>query len=479
MDFGALNQPTNSLQSEILRQAIGERNIDVFSRYQTNNQGLARKQVLANVGRGLLGNLLDWAIKNIGSYILQSAMTLYTMNWNATDQEIEQQIKANETVIASQLGQLSANTLVYTVGIGMFVKASTKYPVMAGKTALLVAEEGGEEIQASIRSFLLGSRNAIMRSTILTTYLTGRRLLIGAQTQKKDPWSASDALDKLIENNRDANVRAYWNAFKDQTEDAILDFGYIVNYGFLEAYELMKAQRKAVLGKNRIVELTPDITKENETVYVYGRTQQIIPQISGLIASSRMIDNKDIGEFVGMPIKDLHIADDQTRILKIYYRNTPNGASKLVKDGRTVRATKVEMKIGNIKPSLTWNEVKSAVENYQRGNIIVTAILSNKRQVQIYCANAADGKSIIRKMVALTDLEIIKFSESEQDPTNIASKKEVEMMYPAIAHFEVRRPTAVESEIKFRDLKGQGYRIEKTKARFAAPENQNGWVVIP
>lgn len=479
MDFGNLNQTSNSLQSEILRQAIGERNINLYDRYRTNNQGLARKQVLANIGRGLLGNFIDWAIKNIGSYILQSAMTLYVMDWNKTDAEIEAQIKANETIIATQLGQLSANALVYTVGIGMFAKAATRYPVVAGRTALTVAEEGGEEVQASIRSFLIGTRNATASSTILTTYLTGRRLLLGAQTQKKEPWIASDQLDKIVESNKDANVKAYWSAFKDQMEDAILDLGYIINFGMLEAYEVMKAQRKAVLGKNRIVELTPDITKDNETVYVYGRTQQIIPQISGLIAQSRMIDKKDMGTFVGAPTNERPVAENATRLLKVFYINTENRSTQFVKDGKIRRATKVEMSITDLKPGLTFNELKSATENYQRGNTIVTAFLSNRRQMQIYCANKSDGRSIIQKMVALTDLEIVNWSYSEQDPGNIKRKKEIETMYPHYAILEVRRPTANDEEVGMRDYKGQGYKILTTKGKLYVDENLSGWELIP
>lgn len=478
MDFSNISTSHNQLPGEIFRQAVGERNVDLYQRWRTNNQGLGRKAVLAGIGRGLVGNLLDWTIKNIGNYILNSAMVLYTMNWNQTDKEIEDRIKANETIIATQLGQLSANALVYTLGIGFTASAATKYPVIAGRTALLVAEEGGEEIRASIRAFLLGSRNAMASSTILTTYLTGRKLLLGAQTQKKDPWSASDALDKIIEQNKDQNVRAYWNAVKDQLEDAIIDLGVIINMGWLESYEMMKAQKAAVLGKNRIVELIPDETKPDEAVYVYGRTQEIMPTISSLVATSRIVQNKDVGEIVGTDTQELIVADDQTRILHIYYINTENRSTIYIKDGARKKAKTSVMKIGDLKPGLTFNELKAATENYQRGNTIVTAYLSNKRQMQIYCNSKAEGKSIINKMVALTTLEVIKWSYSEQDPNNPASKKDVEMMYPYRAIYEVRRPTAVSTEITYRDRKGQGYKVERSKAKLWVDEDKSGWIPI-
>ncbi len=478
MEFGKLEQTQAQLPGEVFKTALGERNVDLYQRWRVDSQGQGRKQVLAGLGRSIGGNLLDWAIKNVGNYILNSALTLYTMDWNKTDQEIEAQIKANETVIATQLGQLSANTLVYSVGIGFTAKAATKYPVIAGRTALLVAEEGGEEIRASIRSFLTSTRNATASSTILSTYLTGRRLLFGAQKDKREPWIASDRLDKIIESNKDANIRAYWNGFKDQLEDAILDLGVIINMGWLEQYELQKAQKSTMLGKSRIIELVPDKTKPNEAVYMMGRTQNLIPQISNAIATSRLLQSKDVGEIVGSSALELQIADDQTRILHIYYINTENRSSRFFKDGVIQKARTSVMKIGNIKPGLTFTELKAATENYQRGNTIVTAILSNKRQMQIYCTSKADGKSIINKMVALTNLEVIKWSYSEQDPNNPKSKKEVEMMYPYRAILEVRRPTAVDSEVKYRDRKGQGYKVERAKGKLWVAEELSGWETI-
>lgn len=478
MDFTKGNISAGTLGSEVLRQAIGERNVDIYSRMRTDQQGLSRGQRFSGFGRLIAGNLLDWSIRNIGNYILQSALTLYSMDWSKTDKEIEDQIKANETIIASQLGTLSANTLVYSLGIGMTTTAAMKYPVIAGQTALLVAEEGGDEVRASIRGFLTATRQATASSAILSTYLTGRKLMFGAQTEKREPWIASDQLDKIIESNKDPKVKAYWNAFKDQTEDAVFDLGYIVNMGMLEAYEVSKRSKEATLGKQRIVELIPDKSKPDESVWVYGNQSQVIPQVSSLIAQSRMLHNKDVGEIIGQPYSESQQAENSQRVLRIYWSEHPKGGQYVDKDGRTVRAKTSEMKLSDVKPNLSFQDLKQIAETYQRGRTIVTAKLDNRRQTQIYVASPSEGQSIIRKAVAKTTAKIVAFSNSEQDPENPIMRKDTIQMFPWKATLEVKRPTSVLSDIQWRDREGNGFKILRTKTLLFVEESASTWETL-
>ena len=460
MRFDKINLEPGSFGSEITRNVIGQRTIDTLKGLTDTTR--SRKDRMRDFRGAVFEGFLDYVVNNLGAFILQSLMTLYQFNWNQTDKEIEDAMKANETVIAGQLGTLAANSLVYMVGGGMLRSAAKRYPALSGEAvAKLLTEEGSEEIASSIRSFLFATRSTLTSNFIMGSYLSYRQMTQGSVTERKEPWSVANALDKLVDSNQDAKAKAFWNNFKDQTEDAIFDMGYLINGGLIAQYEMSKANRKAMLGKERTAVLIPDKNNPENKIWLNGSTENLISNVNNVLSQESLITDKDVGNIVALSPDKAISANKNTRLITFHYVSNANG-STVDPDGRQAR--RAEIKVSDLKPTTTWQELKTAARSYTRGNYLVTASLDNGHAITVWASNEGEGKDIINSLLPLQKGSILKWTSSEYDPQNIALKKPVELMHIRYAKLRILRPTANPNEINYRDRKsGDTYRIVNVK----------------
>ena len=235
----------------------GERTIDITASSDGSNPGITSGP---GTGGGLLGgivsrlqqfagflfsqvlNSLTSSITQIATTLVSSYLQLENFDWNSTDEEIKKQIADNnESLLMNSgdaVGQLAAWGLVgfANLAIGATLGALGKatgnnklrgatiagisVPVLSGKIALALAEEGGDEVGGELRSFLMQARSIAIRNGILATILSARKsgFFGGSVTD------ASLPVDSFMSRQQDFIKKHIPDKWQDWAEDVLDSF---------------------------------------------------------------------------------------------------------------------------------------------------------------------------------------------------------------------------------------------------------------
>ena len=476
-----------ALKSQVVREFIGDRVIDVFASItatESESDGGAISQILG-VGKRLIGfvskvifGVAKWLLRNLWDIILTLSFEIAYFDWNQTDAAIESQIRANNLQIVGQLGELFGVGSVWIASIAIAGFATIKWPVLAGKVFLDLAQEGGEEVRAELRSFLSQARNSLARNVVLSSLLTARRLRIfGLEPieNQREPWRIAGAIEEKIESIDNDYIRTFVENAVEGAVDALIEVGYIVTYSIEDFYRSQKLAQEQYLGPQRGVVLTPDDRLPNANIVLTG-TQELAKQnIEQALTLSRGVYDRDIGQVVGMPILDYLRGGVQQRKLTIVWKSverppwTPAPGANGVKE---VSYTIPEVEVG-----LTWQEIKTAAKSWVWGRCRCTANLEGGRQMSVYGATEQEAEDKLRELHLLCTKPILTISVSREGDRHLNLKKEAVRMYPAYATLVVRRATNETNGIK--DLSGQPYTTETTRIELWTNSEPFDFVPIP
>ena len=467
--MGAIAITRKVLQSQVVRELVGDRTIDIFGSLTTPERTTKAGSIISRIaGLGsrllgfavsLVGRVVRWTLKNLWDIILEFAFELVTFDWNQTDREIENQISSNTQQIFAALGDLAGTSTVWLASVALAGGLTLKFPVLAGKVALALAEEGGEEIRGSLISFLYSARNALARNLILSGLLSARRLeLFGLKsiTDDREPWTIAGAVEEKIEKIENKNLRAFVENFVESGGEALIEVGYVVTYAIDDYYESQKMAQENALGEQRAVKIYPD-SRTEEFITLTGPQQLIKSDIQTTLAQHRFVHNRDLGMLVGQPAEDWLRAKMQRRKLSVVFKSKKQPPwSSLDKRVREFTYTIPDAKVG-----LTWKEIKSAAKPYTWGKFRATANLDNGRQMAVYGATEKEAEQQLRSLMRLTTAEILTLSVTEEKDRNPALRKEATQLYPAYAVLLIRRSTAERTGRT--DLSGQRYNEERQR----------------
>ena len=236
----------------------GTRTIDITASSDGSNQGVT---TAGNTGSGgILGgivsrlqqfagflfqqvlNTLTASLTQIATTLVSSYLQLESFDWNATDEEIKQKIASNNEQLlmnsGDAVGQLAAWGLVSfaNLAIGATLGALGKatgnnklrgaaiqgitVPVLSGKIAAALAEEGGEEIREELQSFLMQAKSIATQNGILATILSARKagFFGGSVTD------ASLPVDSFISRQQDFIKKHIPDKWQEWAEDTLDSF---------------------------------------------------------------------------------------------------------------------------------------------------------------------------------------------------------------------------------------------------------------
>lgn len=235
----------------------GTRTIDITASSDGSNPGVTSGNTS---GSGILGtiisrlqqfsgflfqqilNTLTGSITQIATSLVSAYLQLESFDWNSTDAEIQKQIETNNEQLlmnsGDAVGQLAAWGLVgfANLAIGATLGALGKatgnnklrgsairgitVPVVSGKIAAALAEEGGEEIREELQSFLMQAKNIAVQNGILATILSARKagFFGGSITD------ASLPVDSFISRQQDFIKKNIPDKWHDWAEDALDSF---------------------------------------------------------------------------------------------------------------------------------------------------------------------------------------------------------------------------------------------------------------
>ncbi|NJL21647.1 MAG: hypothetical protein HC895_13820 [Leptolyngbyaceae cyanobacterium SM1_3_5] len=462
----------NALQSQTVRNLIGERVIDIFADLsvpeteERDEEGNPIQRWVNDMTSRLVGFItntiqraVSWFISNAWSTIVEAGYTIFNFDWNQTDAALQSAINANNVQIAGALGQALGTGSVWLVSVALATGASLKFPVLGGKIALALAEEGGEEIRGQVVSLLNTTRGALARNSVLGTMLTLRRLrLFGLVpiTEQREPWSIASAVEERIESIDNEMLRAFVENFVEGAVDALIEVGYVVSYAIDDFYSTSRLANETMFGEERAVKVYPDRNNEEEFITIRGPQQLLKQNVQTALTSHRWVHNRDLGQLVGQPAEDWVRAGMQRRKLTIVFKSKES-PPWIAAPGQP-RVKEVTYTIPEPDLGLTWTKIKTAAKHYTWGKFRATANLNNGRQMAVYGATEAEAERKLRELLPLSTGELLTLSVSEEKDRHPNLRKEAREMYPAYATLLIRRSTAELTGTN--DLSGNNYRQE-------------------
>jgi hypothetical protein len=357
-------------------------------------------------------------------------------------------------------------------------------PVIGGASlARTVAANVGKEAIGEITQSLAGALNqtvgALANNTLISAYINYRKLLkslpdnvltsiYGKSTTDfiKNFWgkegqpnlSFNSKMEEFVESIQNDKLRAFVDAFLEESWDGFTEAGIIVAQELDTAYAQAKRAQENAKGKRKTVRLTPDKRKKTEQLLLSAGTADLEEEVITTLNNYRLIANRDIGQIVGQAADDYLTAKPLRRQLVIVFKTKKEPPWKMP-DGKPAKERVVT--IPDVSLGLTWNKIKLAAKAYTWGKFRATAIMDNGRQMAIYGATKSEAEKTLKRLAALSTAKILNLNVSEEvDRKNINLKKQAMLVYPAYATLLVRRPTTGEGR-EFID----GSKLEEDRIR--------------
>lgn len=196
----------------------------------------------------------------------------------------------------------------------------------------------------------------------------------------------------------------------------------------------------------------------SERIILTGKAAMLKPVITEILALHQLIENRDIGEFVGNTLEDSVRARPQPLKLKILYYNVPSPPWESYKNN--VGVTRVTCNVPFVSRSkVDWETIKTAcggANGYFWGRFCCTANLSdsngNIRKMRVYGGSKSEAEQRLRALFTLTNSTIVTLSNTEEEKegrraTDKHLYKETKQVYPAYFTIVHQEKIAAESNL--------------------------------
>jgi hypothetical protein len=464
--MGAADIVRTALHSELVRSQIGQQGKRIFKASNQTPQKDEGGNIIGwlwnTAGRivSILGNLVKAVGIGFGALWGMFTSTLqyiWNFDWNQSDASIDLQIQQSWNALGGMLGGTLGSAFGYLVcGV---VPAATVLAFNEPLGAYLlqnVSEELAEEFIANLSNVVRYTFISGVRSLILLGFKNVRKIIKanvtffqnlfgdkaadminawGAPNSK--PWSFAKAVESKVESIPNEFLKNFVEEFLEEAWDGCVEAGYVIANG-IDSYlaaEKLRQQQVPVLGRGRYVEITPDRSNDRERILLTGPQEILRPMIIQTLSNHQLIENRDIGSMVGMPIDDYMRARPQSLRIVVVFYNFPK-PPYITSNG--VKLVRAEYAIPDLKISkCNWNDIKLAcggANGYMCGRFLVTANLSNGRQMRVYGATHEEAEDRLKALAALSTAEILGDptpSENKRKDKSGAYLKKTVRVYPA------------------------------------------------
>lgn len=386
--------------------------------------------------------------------------TLVNFNWNASDAELKSAIGQQNVTIASVWGSAAGGAFGWGVAISIGYGITYYCPVVAGGVLAKaittgVLPEAGEEVSALFESAIKQTANSLTTQVVYAGFMGLRRALrTGSETlafamgdekynvfkeQKSQPrWTIAEKWEDFVEwLPLGQAFKAFIESFVDEAWDGFTEAGYLIAAELDAAVAQAKAGSQIANGMERVITIQPDKRVDGEVIAITGREEHLKPHIQSYINTHRLVQNRDIGQIVGMPAEDWYRGKPQRRKMTIVFKDVEK--PPYYKRGSGIKSATYT--IPDPKPTLSWERIKRATKAYNWGKFRCTANLDNGRQMAVYGASPQEAEEKLKDLLELSTAEIVTLSVTEEKDRNIKLKKDTTRMYPATGTMLVRRPS--------------------------------------
>lgn len=457
-----------------------------YQRLRFGVSGVRRIEAPLEGGGGLSGgnffqriaNFVGWVTSGISSLfrftasgvwggMVQTTTFLWHFNWNASDSQLDAQLSGFRTQLAGYLGGTLGNLAGYYVcGILPASKMMVFNEALGARILEEVSEEAFDEFSQNLSLICQSAFNMATMALITNAYKNTRRVIKGIfenpdspQSQAlqgifgdgindaiaswgegNKPWTFAGAVDEKIESISDTSLQNFTEEFLEEAFDACVEAGYIVANGIDAWYAEQRLQREIVLGPQEGVEIYPNRESE-ERIVLAGREEILRPVITQVMAGNTLIENRDIGMFIGEPVRE-HLRRSPSKFsLKIVWARHPS--PPWYRGGDTKALPAIE--IPNVKRSkLDWETIKLAAggENgrmwgrFWASAQLIDALGNTMRSPRIYAGSEEQAIDDLQLLLTLSNFDISTMGQGEEQRMGLKAPgqpryKETTRIYPA------------------------------------------------
>jgi hypothetical protein len=178
-----------------------------------------------------------------------------------------------------------------------------------------------------------------------------------------------------------------------------------------------------------------------EEIIISGNEETVKPIITMLMGMHQLLNNRDIGQFVGEPLEDNVRAIPSLLTMKIVWYSAKEPPFQAPVGKRYIRA---ECNIPDVdRRKLKWETIKQlagGTNGYDWGAFIANARLSNGRQMHVRGATEAIARKQMENMLELTKAKVLSLAVTELKKTGRRAAGETMEVKPARiypAHFTI------------------------------------------
>lgn len=439
----------SGLTQRVIGQPLAEREEGGFLEVAKNFLGLVGRGTL-KVGGWLFQGLgiIGLGLRGILDVFWASFDYIWTFNWNITDAELDRSIEYLKLRIAGQLGETAGNLVGYIVcGVIPSIGIMVLNEPLGLYLLQQVGEEALDEFLSNIRILLRTSLYGLVQSAWITMFKNTRRV---AKRAVKDPDSAISQLGKRIfgsnfdtaikqwgeegskpwsfaiqkerkrDEIKDPLEREFWEGADEGFADACRDASYVIADG-LDAWAVeQRMQREREQGTQHAIEFLPNREIEDERMIVAGNEQEVRTQLITTMNTYEMIEHRDVGMYVGEPLRTHARKRVPPLTLRVNLFNWPTPPFR--RSG--FNSKRVYCDVPGIKRSkLDWNTIKEAFggnTGYMWGRFYTVVQLKDSQgnyagQLKIYGGSKAEAERRINRVLELTEYEELTKTHGEED----------------------------------------------------------------
>jgi hypothetical protein len=392
---------------------------------------------------GAVVKFFNLSFDRIWDILVDAYFELKTFDWNATDEELDKLIEANNqriiiagaAALGNYLGWSAFRIATFFAGKVGLARAKRraavdgfKVPVLAGRVGLALAEEGQEELMFNFRRFITTTISAQMSNAFINFVLTSRRNEWFGQQSITSPQTNGSIAAKI--DSQIQKLPKFWQrpveTLIDEFEDGIIEAGYVVAMTIDDYVAANRYSRKEA-GPYRTLEIQPE-KGSDEKIEFKGNQLEIVEAVRTVLPTRQLVADRDIGQFMGTDVNEVVRTKPQLRTLKVifYGKQQP----PYIKDGKRL-CGKSEISVPDPKIGLDRQKILSVCRPYQKGNTYVHCEMDNGRKMQGWFQSKTEGIEALTQLSSLSTTDITPDSFRWSDGQGVPVK--AERVYPAQA----------------------------------------------
>lgn len=403
---------------------------------------------------GWLFNLGSWALGGIATatvgLFVNATNFIMNFNWNATDKELEAILNSYRGVFGSVLGGTLGNFLGWaSCGGTLGVVIYSFNPLLGVKVLLEVGEEGLQELAANLTRTVQTMANFVAAWALIEGFKGWRRLakylvnnpedptakmfrkVVGTNGVKaikewgekgSKPWTFAQKRDEWIESFPDGFTENFVEEFFEEFWDACVESFYVVAGNVDEYIAEQQIEKIAKFGPEEVVEIVPNRDVPEEKIVLAGPQELIKPVIVQTMTQHQLLDNRDVGMWVGEPVREAMKSPPMTIQLRIIMSS---------KEATVVGAKRVQITIPAVnRAKLDWADIKArvgGVNGYLWGRYEASAQLSGGHNMRIWAATDAEAVDRITQLAWFSEEEIVGITVREEKREG--ARKTIDALY--------------------------------------------------